>query len=376
MTLSARRLNRALLARQLLLSRTRIPIGRALERVGGLQAQYAPSPYVRLWSMLDGFERRDLTRALERKRAVQGTLMRSTIHVVSPRDYWRFAAGIGPSRREWWLRTWGRHEPVANLGFAERELETALAGRTWHRSEIDALLPTKSATIWSGTWVPLVRVPPSGTWERRRADLFRLAAEWIEPGVVTEEEGLEHVLRRYLAAFGPARLAEAADWAGVTRARLEPVAERLTLRRFEDTTGQTLLDLPRRPLPAANIPAPPRFLGTWDAVLLAHARRTEILPERFRPLVFSTKKPQSVATFLVDGAVAGAWRVERAGSKATLRLEPFEPLPRDARRALRDEGEQLVRFHESEAVAFAVRWADTARRSVRPSGIAVRRRTA
>ena len=101
--------------------------------------------------------------------------------------------------------------------------------------------------------------------------------------------------------------------------------------------------------------APPRFLGTWDAVLLAHARRTEILPERFRPLVFSTKKPQSVATFLVDGAVAGAWRVERAGSKATLRLEPFEPLPRDARRVLRDEGEQLVRFHEPDATSYAVR---------------------
>jgi DNA glycosylase AlkZ-like len=281
--------------------------------------------------------------------------MRSTIHVVSPRDYWGFASGIGPSRREWWLRTWGRHEPAANLAFVERELETALAGRTWHRSEIDALLPTRSRTVWSGTWVPLVRVPPSGTWERRRADLFRLAAEWIEPVDTTEDEGLEHVLRRYLAAFGPASLGDAADWAGVTRARLEPVAERLPLRTSEDAIGKRLLDLPRQPLPAEEIPAPPRFLGTWDAILLAHARRTEILPERFRSLVFSTKRPQSVATFLVDGAVAGAWWVERAASKAMLRLEPFEPLPRDARRELRDEGERLVRFHEPDAASYAVR---------------------
>ena len=355
MTLSARRLNRALLARQLLLSRTRIPIGRALERVGGLQAQYAPSPYIRLWSMLDRFQRRDLTRALERKRAVQGTLMRSTIHVVSPRDYWSFAAGIGPSRREWWLRTWGRHEPAANIDLVARDLEAALAGRTWHRTEIDALLPEKSSTVWSGMWIPLVRVPPSGTWERRRADRFRLAAEWLPPEQVTEDEGLEHVLRRYLSAFGPSTLADAASWAGVKRGTLVPVAERIATRMFRDEDGKELLDLPRAPLPRADTRAPVRFLGHWDAVLLVHVRRTQILPERFRQVVFSTKTPQSMATFLVDGSVAGAWRVERTAQKATLRLEPFELLSRAARDELRGEGESLVRFHEPDATSYAVR---------------------
>ena len=355
MKLSTRRLNRTLLARQLLLARTKLPLGRALERVAGLQAQYAPSPYIRLWSMLDRFERDALTRALERKRAVQGTLMRSTIHVVSPRDYWAFAAGIGPSRREWWLRTWGRHEVPANLAFVEQELETALAGRTWHRSEIDALLPTRSTTVWSGTWVPLVRVPPSGTWERRRADLFRLAAEWLPPGQVTEDEGLEHLLRRYLSAFGPSTLADAASWAGVKRGALVPVAERIATRTFRDDDGRELLDLARAPLPREDTRAPARFLGHWDAVLLVHVRRTQILPERFRQLVFSTKTPQSTATFLVDGSVAGAWRVERTARKATLRLEPFEPLPRAARDELRSEGEGLVRFHEPDATSYAVR---------------------
>jgi Winged helix DNA-binding domain len=353
--LSTRRLNRALLARQLLLERSRLPLGRALERVGGLQAQYAPSPYIRLWSMLDVFELGDLTRALELKRVVQGTLMRSTIHIVSPRDYWHFAAGVGPSRQEWWLRTWGRNVPDVNLDDTARELRDALAGRTWHRKELDALLREKSSTIWSGAWIPVVRLPPSGTWEHRRADLFRLASEWLVPEDVNEDDGLEHLLRHYLAAFGPTTLADAADWAGVARAKLVRIAERVQLRTFRDEDGRELLDLPRAPLPTEDRPAPVRFLGTWDAVLLVHVRRTQILPERFRPLVFSTKNPQSVATFLVDGSVAGAWRVERTKQKATLRLEPFEALPGGARRELRDEGERLVRFHEPDAMSYTVR---------------------
>ena len=262
---------------------------------------------------------------------------------------------IGPSRRDWWLRTWGRHEPAENVEFVANELEGALAGRTRHRKELDALLPQKSATVWSGVSIPLVRVPPSGTWERRRADLFRLAAEWLPPERVTEEEGLEHLLRRYLAAFGPSTLADAATWAGVPRASFQPVAERMRLRTLRDEEGKELVDLPRAPLLRQDTRAPVRFLGHWDAVLLVHLRRTEILPERFRGLVFSTKAPQSMATFLVDGSVAGSWRVERAGDKATLRLEPFERLPRGARDELREEGEWLVRFHEPDATAFAVR---------------------
>ncbi len=354
MILTTRALNRTVLARQLLLARARIPIGRALERVAGLQAQYAPSPYIRLWSMLEGFELVDLTRALERRRAVQGTLLRSTIHIVSPRDYWHFAAGIGPSRQQWWVGRHGRGHRVADLDAVAAKLRRELAGRTWRQRELNALLREKGS-IRTGAWVELVREPPSGTWEHRRADLFRLAAEWLRPVQVSEDEGLERLLRRYLAAFGPGTLADAAKWAGVDRVPLLPVAERIRLRVVHDEDGRDLVDLPRGPLRGEDAPAPPRFLGTWDAALLVHVRRTEILPERFRPLVFSTKMPQSVATFLVDGSVAGTWRVERARSKATLRLEPFEPLPRGALADVRDEGERLVRFHEPDAVSFAVR---------------------
>jgi Winged helix DNA-binding domain len=363
--LSTRELNRALLARQLLLERSRLPLARALEQVAGLQTQYAPSAYIRLWASLERFRLDDLTRALERKRAIQGTLMRSTIHVVSPRDYWLFAEGIGPSREEWWLRTHAREVGGdVDLDAVARELRAELAGRVWHRDE---LLRARGSSIWSGAWVALVRVPPSGTWKRRRADLFRLAEEWLGPSDADEERGLEHLLRRYLWAFGPARLADAAGWAGVTATKLRPAVEVVGLRTFRDEEGKQLLDLPRRPLPPGDIPAPVRFLPTWDATLLVHARRTQILPERFRPLVFNTKTPHSVNTFLVDGSVAGKWRAERAGSRAILVLEPFEPLPRAARAELAEEAERLVRFVEADATSFATRFAGSGSRRRAPS---------
>ena len=171
-------------------------------------------------------------------------------------------------------------------------------------------------------------VPPSGTWERRRADVYAMAADWLGPIAATEEEGLELLLKRYLAGFGPGRLADAANWAGVPAKKLQPAAEKLNLRRFEDEEGKELLDLPRAPLPDAKTPAPARFLPVWDAILLAHARRAEILAEEHRPLIFTTKTPQSVNTFLVDGAVAGKWSVKRTAKKAELLVEPFETAAR------------------------------------------------
>ena len=354
--LTTRELNRALLARQLLLERSKLPLTRALEQVAGLQTQYAPSAYIRLWSCLERFELADLTRALERKRAVQATLMRSTIHVVSARDYWLFAAGVGPSYQGWWLRVNRKQvgDAEIDLDAIAEQLRAELAGRTWHRKELDGLYREHESPAANGAWVELVRVPPSGTWERRRADLYRLASEWIGPGEVTEEQGHEHLLRRYLQGFGPARIADAADWAGPGTASMRAAAERLRLRTFRDEEGKELVDLPRAPLPDADAPAPPRFLPTWDAALLVHARRKGILPEEYRPLIFHTKAPQSFPTFTVDGAVAGKWRVERTKDKATLLLEPFAPLPRAAERELRDEGQRLVRFVEPDADSYSV----------------------
>ena len=230
-----------------------------------------------------------------------------------------------------------------------------------HRDELLELArkrePERPTHLWNGlaAWIDLVRAPPSGTWERRRADLYALADEWLEPPTVTPEESVMILLRRYLTGFGPARVTDAANWAGLAASDVQQAADGLRLRRFRDEEGRALVDLPRAPLPGGATRAPARFLPTWDATLLVHARGTQILPERFRPLVFDTKTPHSTPTFLVDGAVAGKWSVEATKKKATLLLEPFERMPAPAKRQLRAEAERLVRFVEPDATSHTVR---------------------
>lgn len=341
-TLAERALNRALLARQLLLERHEMPLTRAIEQVGGLQTQYAPSAYVGLWSRLEGFERQALTGALERKGVIQATLMRVTIHMVSRRDYWPLAAAVREARRAWWLQATRHTSGAPAMEAASLRVRALLTDGPLKRATIVERLDM-DATTWNGVglWVDLVRVPPSGTWDHRRADVYGLAEDWIGPADATAEQGVRLLIRRYLAAFGPASRKDLASFTGLPRAEVEPALETLKLRRFRDERGEELLDVPGAPLPDPDTPAPVRFLPTWDATLLVHARRTQIVPERFRPRVFNTKTPHSVPTFLVDGQVAGTWRHE----KHRVAIEPFEKLPRETRRELEDEAERLAAFH-------------------------------
>jgi winged helix DNA-binding protein len=337
--LTPRELNRALLARQLLLERVDLPIPRALERLGGIQNQYAPNAYIRLWSSLIGFERDALTRALERRTVVQATLMRQTIHVVSRRDYWPFAVAVREPHRAWLLRVRKPRPDERELERVAKQMRDGMVDLPMRYDELDELTARRWHDV--GPWLELVRVPPSGTWDKRRAHLFQTAERWIGPEDVPSVDALEHLVRRYLAAFGPASQVDIAQWAGMNARDLAPALERLSLRRFRDETGAKLVDLPRVPLPDPETPAPVRFLPTWDATLLVHARRTGILPERYRPLIFNTKAPHSFPTFLVDGSVAGTWRYE----KGRVQLEPFEQLDRATRKEIREEAERLAEFH-------------------------------
>jgi hypothetical protein len=339
-TLTQRELNRALLARQFLLDRASLPLPRVLERIGGIQAQYAPSMYIGLWSRLEGFERDALSRALERKTVIQATLMRATIHLVSRRDYWQLAIAIRAPRREWWLRVSKVSDPRP-LQAAAHELRRALAAGPLRWKEVQQLLGEQARGV--GFYVDLVRVPPSGTWERRRADLYTAAEDWIGPENVGEAEARDLVVRRYLTGFGPARRTEIADWAGLDVKDIGPSLERLRLRRFCDEEGKELVDLPRAPLPDPETPAPARFLPTWDATLLVHARATQILPEQYRPRIFNTKAPNSFNTFLIDGQVAGTWRHENG----RIAITPFHRLDKGSRSELDDEAERLAAFHKA-----------------------------
>jgi Winged helix DNA-binding domain len=339
LVLAERRLNRALLARQLLLERGRMPIPAALEQIAGIQAQYAPAMYVGMWTRLDGIERDDVTRALEDRTAIQATLMRSTIHLVPAGDYWPFAIAVRRARRENWLRVRREHD-AAHMAAAARRLRRRLAGGPMRRKEIEQLVG-KDVALGVGLWLDMVRVPPSGTWERRRADLYAAAEHWLEPQRVAAAAAVEHLIRSYLRGFGPASRADIASFTGLKIGSLPAVLERLELVRHRDAAGDELLDLPGAPLPDPDSPAPVRFLPVWDSSLLVHARRTGILPEELRPRVFHVKNPHGTPTFLVDGAVAGAWRFENG----RVALDPWRRLDRATRRALDDEAERLAAFH-------------------------------
>jgi hypothetical protein len=337
--LTQRELNRALLARQLLLKRARLSIPKALERIGGLQAQYAPSMYIGLWSRLDGFERDALTRALERRSVIQATMMRATIHLVSKADFWPLLIAIRDERLKWWERVHPASDP-REMRTAAKRLRRFIAEGPRRRKEVEELLG-RQAALGVGAYLDLVRVPPSGTWEQRRADLYAVAEDWLPSPGIERDEALDHLIRRYLSAFGPARKNDIADWAMLSVSEIDRSLERIELRRFRDEAGKELLDLPRAPIPDGDTPTPPRFLPVWDATLLVHARRTGILPEEYRPLVFNVKTPHSVNTFLVDGRVAGTWRYEQG----RVRLDPFEPVPRGVRRELDEKAKGLAAFH-------------------------------
>ena len=184
-------------------------------------------------------------------------------------------------------------------------------------------------------------MPPSGTWERRRADRLALASEWIGPNGCSDDDGLAHLVRAHLRAFGPAPWRDIASWAGISATDAKRGGAGLDLTHYRDEAGRELVDLRGMPLPDLDTLAPVRFLPHWDALLLAHARRCGVLPEAHRPRVFSSRNPFSVGTYLVDGRVVGAWSL-REGKVV---LDPFEEVSAADARAIEREREALEAFH-------------------------------
>jgi len=342
-------LNRATLARQLLLRRTRLPVARAIERVGGLQAQKVTSPYLGLLARVDGFSHEALTRALERRRVVKATLMRGTLHLVSAEDYLAFAPALQAALEV----LWRRYAPDADRDdyeqLARATLEFAAEPRTGPelRDFIARLTdadPTAAENVWwrIRTHAPLLRLPPDGVWGGGPRVWMGTAESWLGRAPEADADAATAVLlRRYLGALGPARLGDACRWSGLAVVRMRRALALLEpeLRRFRDEQGRELLDLRRGPLPPADTPAPARLLAMWDSMLLAYEERTRVLPEEYRKVVID-KRGDVAQTILVDGRVRGVWHMD--GGR--VRLEPFEPLPRTARRELEGEAARVEAF--------------------------------
>ncbi|WP_130289635.1 winged helix DNA-binding domain-containing protein [Pseudonocardia sediminis] len=333
---------RALLARQLLLERVSLTPARALERVCGLQTQHAPSGYLGLHARVEGFERAMLTDDLTRGRIVQAWAMRSTIHMLSARDRPVFVEAVREPQRADWLRL-RTALSGGDIAAAAEAVRGYLADGPLRQAEITARLDADGlrADAFPGLqhWVDLVRVPPAGTWTTPRAHVYGLAPRppAVDPGTARAE-----LVRRYLRAFGPASAPDVARFAGFPVGLVRAVLEEMDLRRFRDERGVELVDVPRAPLPDAGVPAPVRFLGPFDAVLLlGHAARARIVPAVFRSRVFATTMPRSTPTFLVDGRVAGTW----AHRHGRITWEPFTELPSRDREAVGQEAERLQAWY-------------------------------
>jgi winged helix DNA-binding protein len=351
--LSRRELNRALLARQFLLRRVTLSVPRAIERIGALQAQWPPSPYIGLWSRLEGFRREQLMRAVERRQVVRATVMRTTLHHVSARDYLDYAGELRIRRAASLETQISKFPGGADLDELARQVVLHTSERPRTRPELLRLLglpkleldDRRPWLLWHllSARAGLVHAPASSVWRMNTSGAFFVPVEaWLGAEPATGDDAVCALLRRYLAAFGPATRADAAQWTGLTVGALEPGFARLALRQFRDEDGRMLYDLPRAPLPPATTPAPPRFLPMWDSTLLAHDDRRRILPEAYRKVVI-LKNGDVRRTFLVDGRVAGLWTV----MDGRVELEPFEPIPSSARRQLDEEARGLAEFHRS-----------------------------
>jgi len=356
--LTIRELNRATLARQLLLEReTRSPED-ALERLGGIQAQLPQPPFAGLWSRLTAFEADDLRQAYAKREVVRATWIRGTLHTVTARDFLRFRAALQPMLSAGWEGIARRRRGSTPLDFTAvlAAVTDFLAGGPRTFAEISAFLASRCPEVDVGTMryaarmhLPMAQVPGDERWSFPGNPRFTLATEWLGRPIGPSGAGdIEELVMRYLGAFGPGTPADMQTWSGMTG--LAEAFERLRDRlvSYGGKRGAELFDMPGVPLPGADIAAPVRFLPEFDNLLLAHRDRKRVIADEHRKAVYLPAL-RVAATVLVDGFVAATWSVERTKGGATLSVRPFEELSDGDRRAVTAEAERLLGFIEPEA---------------------------
>ncbi len=362
--LGPRALNRALLGRQLLLRRWKLPALEAIGRLAGMQAQAPNAPYVGLWTRLKDFRHDELARLITDRRVVRIALMRGTVHLVGARDCLTLRPLVQPVfDRD--LRVNGNYRPAIS-GMDTAALMSVGRGLVEERPRTNAELRRLLHQRWPDrdaaslayalrNLLPLVQVPPRGIWGAGGLPTLTTAEAWLgrplEPDPSPEE-----IVMRYLAAFGPATVRDVQVWSGLTR--LHEVVERVRprLRTFRDEHGNELFDLPEAPRPDPDTPAPPRFLPEYDNVLLAHADRTRIVADDYRKRLM-TVNGQIVGTVLLDGFVRGTWKIRGRRGTATLVVTPFKRLSKRDTAALSKEGARLLAFAAAEVQTHDIQFA-------------------
>jgi len=376
--LTVQALGRALLRRQGLLEPLDAPLVEAVETVGAIQAQHWPAVSVALGSRIAGFAPEDLYEALERGDLVTGTLLRTTLHLVSAREHPAYAAVVAAIGGDDWRRTDAEPSPEVDALRAEllsyaRERprsgqEIAEFIEKWVAGHPDAIDPAELEHQRKYRWRPFlrwtafVRAPADGRWGTKAPAALRAAPGAAEragfAGEPAGDEALDVVVRRHLRAFGPAAPEDVAGWIGWRTPPVRAALERLEpeLVRFEGEDGRPLYDLPEAPRPHPETPAAPRLLAAFDSVLLAYAakRRARILPDAYRDAVYERANLRIRPSFLIDGRVAGTWSVEVRRREATVTLHPLARLAKKERAGLVEEAERLARAVQPEAKAHRV----------------------
>lgn len=358
--LDAHALNRALLARQWLLEPRRATALEAIEQLVGLQAQDVKAPYFQLWARLADFDPHELSGLLERREAVRIALMRGTIHLVSARD----ALLLRPLTDPVIGRATDSNWSVGNL---DRDV-LATAGRELVETEprsfarLGALLAERfpdadprALAQQIRALVPLVQVPPRGLWGQSGAAAHTSIEQWLD-GVERPEPSLRTLIGRYLGAFGPASVQDMQKWSGLSRLRPAFEDARSELVSFSDAvTGRELFDLPHAPRPSGDTPVAPRLIGPFDNLVLSHADATRVLPTNYRRLTM-TQNGLIAGMALIDGFVAGNWRIKVTKQHALLTITSFsgKPYNKSDAEALTREGQRLLRFAAPDAAAADV----------------------
>lgn len=341
-TLSQRELNRALLARQLLLERAELPAVEAIERVAGLQAQATVPPFVGLWTRLQGFDDSELQRLIDEREVVRATMMRHTIHFVSAPDYGWLRQTVQPALESNFGSQTRKRLAGVDLGPILDSARAALAERPHTFAEIRELIRAiepdgdiDALAYGVRTHIRLIGVPNDSRWRFGGRAPFALAEDWLGAELPRRPDP-KRMVRRYLAAFGPATPADATAWSGVTGMREVFESLRGELRVFRDERGRELFDVPDGPLPAADTPAPARLLPEFDNTLLGHRDRSRVIADEHRPRVYLTAG-RMVGTLLLDGFAAGTWRVDGG----EIAIEPFRRLTKAERQSVAAEADAL-----------------------------------